>query len=128
MEGDQAVTQRPVLYWLLHDHAGFVDETQIQDYTSRITFSVKMTVLIYSNSSSLVRISFIGLLRVFFSMAHTPTTTCREELNREKVNQKSCKHRRCTHRSFLSQVTLELRYGQKLGKSYSVTLTKENKD
>ena len=43
--------------------------------SSRIVFSEKMYVLMYSNSSSRVKISFIGLLNVFFSMAHTPTTT-----------------------------------------------------
>ena len=44
-------------------------------YPNSHTFSEKMYVLMYSNSSSRVRISFIGLLSVFFSMAQTPTTT-----------------------------------------------------
>ena len=43
-----------------------------------MTASGKMVVLMYSNSSSLVRISLMGLDRDFFSMAQTPTTTdCR---------------------------------------------------
>ena len=91
VEGDQAVTQWPVFHRLLHHQAGFVNETQMQDYTSRITFSVKIQVLIYSNSSSLVKISFIGLLRVFFSMAHTPTTTCSTGWNMGTRNKPSCK-------------------------------------
>ena len=43
--------------------------------TFRITSSGKMIVLMYSNSPILVKISFIGLDRDFFSIAQIPTTT-----------------------------------------------------
>lgn len=41
-----------------------------------MTFSGKMIILMYSNSSILFSISFIGLDRDFFSMAQIPTMTC----------------------------------------------------
>ena len=43
--------------------------------TLRMTSSPKMMVLMYSNSLSLVRISCMGLERLFLAMAQMPTTT-----------------------------------------------------
>lgn len=44
--------------------------------TCKITSSGNTMTLMYSNSCSRVRISFIGLLWDFLAMAQTPTTTC----------------------------------------------------
>lgn len=43
--------------------------------TLRITSSGKTSILMYSNSSRRVRISFMGFDWDFLAMAHTPTTT-----------------------------------------------------
>ena len=44
--------------------------------TFKITSSGNTTILMYSNSSNLVKISFIGLLCDFFAIAQIPTKTC----------------------------------------------------
>ena len=43
--------------------------------TFRMMSSGKIVVVMYSNSSILDKISFIGLDKDFFSMAHIPTMT-----------------------------------------------------
>ena len=48
--------------------------------TFNITSSGKITVLMYSNSSILVSISFMGFDKDFFSMAQIPTMTCLPKL------------------------------------------------
>ena len=47
----------------------------LEKLTLRITGSGNIIVRIYSNSSILVSISFIGLDRDFFSIAQIPTVT-----------------------------------------------------
>lgn len=82
MERYQTIANWPTFYRILQSikHTQSIT-TNRQDpptttLTLRITSSSNTTILMYSNSCSLVRISFIGFDWVFFDMAQMPTRTC----------------------------------------------------